>query len=200
MKYTVTNEEGLAVSVCQAAADFEVSYHTINKYRKAGFDTYPEIAKKIKASEQIKTRRSRLFKTPFGEISARQAYEIHPYKEKLSIVTVTNRLRERGGMCPSVWWDKMSPAAFRWRLVKEGIATKVYNNLEPITVKFDRSKCMINHRTCTKYKEATDEIVFSNKLPSCYREDRSCYSAPREEFLGGDRTAAQRVEIKGKVF
>ena len=121
----------------------------------------------------------KLYETPFGRLSHAdivKRHEFFDHKDKSMRMTrpaISGRLSRRGGMCPSLWWEKMKPAAFWRRLVESGIESiapvrgTATNKKHPTKIGFNRSKaCYRNNHMerCVTYMDLTESFC---DVPAC---------------------------------
>lgn len=100
------------------------AYHTVKRHPE--IDTVAELrahhaADLVARNKSRRNANEQIYETPFGMLTTIQIYEIHPYKDQVTTGLLSTRLSTRGGMCPSLWWEKMHGSKFRSRLIKEGL-------------------------------------------------------------------------------
>ncbi len=110
--------------------------------------------------------------TSKGMLTCREIYNAHEYKDHISVNLVRSRVGSRGGMCPSWWWDKMPPAAFRKKLIAAGLdSQKDSGNCSRSVekVNFDKSiVCFRNKHTekCDHYWDLTETFGTDKPIPA----------------------------------
>lgn len=77
--------------------------HYVKKYEAKTLDDVRIIIKDLKAHGRNCYAPKKRFETPYGMLTSREVWEMHPYKDTVSINNIRCRLSTSGGMTEKLW-------------------------------------------------------------------------------------------------
>ncbi len=179
----VTNSSGETFTIAEAAKLAGLTVGTVRDYvKRIGITTIDQI---LRRKEMIKSGSgAHAHETKFGMLTVSEIYKRHPFKDEISKPLLSGRLCRRGGMCPSLWWEKLHKESFLKRLIEEGIEIEVpqkkenYNGIEevvPLAFKARTTHCIHDGMECINYSKCVDHRYDNGVHSPDYKKDGSCY-------------------------
>jgi len=159
----LSDKDGNLYSCKQAAKILRFTISKIRyEYNINGCDTLEKFTERMKDKKANRTI-LKTYQTPFGDLNVHDILDRHPDEINITTKTIYGRLSRRGGMCPSLWWDKMGCKEFADKLIAEGLVPSAsVISLKPKKKPFNRSKaCYRKKHTerCINYFLLTESFI-----------------------------------------
>ncbi len=189
-KILITDDNYVEYTMMQASKELNIPYNSVYNYvRDCGCRTFKELEYQARNRNSLcgrgNSRNKKLYETKYGALTAKEIYNMHPFKKNLKINNISDRLFRVGGMSDDLWSDiKTARGGRRKQAPPNPIITLPQNCKSIIARDFNRATfCRRNgyDDKCKHYSSCSLCRVIKKKHHARYQADGSCYDG--EAFI-----------------